>query len=116
MLQLPMARKTTMAQALDCVTCPSLVIVKYWRDEVDGPIRHHTTHIMGVAGLKEAGGVYLYAALMMLLQAGHAHGDSPAYIGGIPATTLRVIIYSDGATKHFKVRCGLSFDCWSVRR
>ena len=93
-----------MAQTLDCITCPSLVIVKYWRDEVGGAIQFHTTHIMGVAGLKEAGGVYLYAALMMLLQAGAAHGHTPAYIGGIPPTTRRIIAYTDGAAKHFKVR------------
>ena len=92
-----------MAQTLDCVTCPSLVIVKYWRDEVDGPIRHHTTHIMGVAGLKEAGGVYLYAALLLLLRAGSAHDGTPAYVGGIPPTTVRIIAYTDGATKHCKV-------------
>ena len=60
--------------------------------------------MMGEPGLKEAGGIYMYAALMTLLQLGRRGRRDPTNVmDGIPPDTTKILFYSDGASKHFKV-------------
>ena len=80
---------TFMADMLDGVTIPDHVVTLYRR--VGDKVEAMYVHMLSESYVREAGGVYVYQTLKLLVDKGL-----------IPADTKQIVLWSDGCSRHYK--------------
>ena len=80
---------TIMSDVLDGDTIPDHVMVVYRR--VGDKVEALYVHVLTESYVREAGGVYVYQTLRMLVD-----------LGIIPSDTRDLIVFSDGCSRHYK--------------